>query len=141
MINNNMNSKFLSICEQVKRALNEQDLGPSIGSENQEDVTKMPVAEPNVTEPQKEVNVTSDEGSELPVATNNEIVSVVKSLKNFYSKKKELNPTDIERIQMLSNDESDENIKKIIKTLNNIFNPVDTIDTNPKNIPNSDYEQ
>lgn len=134
-----MNSKFLSICEQVKRTLNEQGLGPSIGSEDQ---TQMPVAEPNEQSPETNPSViTSDEQSELPVVTNKEIISAVKSIKNFYGKKKDLNSNDIERIQMLSDDESDENIKKIIKTLNNIFNPIDTIDTNPKNVPNSDFEK
>jgi hypothetical protein len=139
MINSGMNSKFLSICEQVKRTLNEQGLGASIGSEDQ---TQMPMSEPS-EQPQmpEPTGMTSDEQSELPVVSNKEIVSAVKSIKNFYSKKKDLNPNDIERIQMLSDDESDENIKKIIKTLNNIFNPVDTIDTNPKNVPNSDFEK
>jgi hypothetical protein len=139
MINSDMNSKFLSICEHVKRTLNEQGLGASIGSEEQ---TPMSMAEPNEPSQMPEpTGMTSDEQSELPVVSNKEIISAVKAIKNFYGKKKDLNPNDIERIQMLSDDESDENIKKIIKTFNNIFNPVDTIDTNPKNVPNSNFEK
>ena len=135
-----MNSKFLKLCEHVKQTLNEQSLGSSVdGSTGQEGT--LPIDEPtNQPQSTEQPQMTSDEKSELPVATNKEIVSAIKSLKNFYGKKKQLNSTDIERIQMLSDNESDENIKSIIKTINNIFNPMDTIDTNPKNVPNSTYE-
>jgi hypothetical protein len=135
-----MNSKFLKLCERVKQTLNEQSLGSSIDDSAGQEST-LPIGEPT-SQPQstEQPQMTSDEKSELPVATNKEIISAVKSLKNFYGKKKQLNATDIERIQMLSDDESDENVKNIIKTINNVFNPIDTIDTNPKNVPNSNYE-
>lgn len=128
-----MNSKFISICEKIRKTINEQNGlqdAPVAGADQAQD---MP---PDAQQP----TPLSDEKSELPVASNQQIVSVLKSLKNFYGQNKELNSTDVERIKMLSDDESDENIKKIIDTLNGVFNPVETIDTNPKNVPNSDFE-
>jgi hypothetical protein len=132
-----MNSKFLKLCERVKHTLNEQSLGSSIDDSSGNQEPTQPISE---LQPTEQPQMTSDEKSELPVASNKEIISAIKSLKNFYGKKKELNSTDIERLRMLSDDESDENVKHIIKTINNVFNPVDTIDTNPKNVPNSNYE-
>lgn len=139
-----MNSKFLKICEQVKLALNEQDNNSSLGSSvpSEPSMEGQPSLTPSMTTPNAEPTTpASDEESKLPVASNKEIISALKSIKNFYRQKKQLNQSDVERLQMLSDDESDENVKKIIKTLNNIFNPVDTIDTNPKNVPNSDFER
>jgi hypothetical protein len=134
-----MNSRFLKICEQVKRGLNEQDASQSLGQSISNDPTA--TLDPQQPSTNQEVMPSSDEKSQLPVATNKDIVSAVKSIKNFYAQKKQLSPNDIDRIKMLSDDESDENINKIIKTLNGIFNPVDTIDTNPQNVPNSDFEK
>lgn len=134
-----MKSKFLSICERIRKQINEENGMP--GDPQQTPMDNQPVSAPEETEPQENQDIkASDEQSELPVASNQEIISVLKSLKNFYGKNNNLDSEDIERIKMLSDDESDENIKNVIKTLNNIFNPVQTIDTNPKNVPNSDFE-
>jgi hypothetical protein len=132
-----MNSKFLKICEQVRRSLIEQNLDPSTGT------LPDPSAPPEVDQTQSTEQSTpqsSDEQSQLPVATNQEIISTVKSIKNFYAKDGKLDPSDVDLIRNLSDDESDENIKKVITTLNNIFNPTKKIDTNPANVPNSDLE-
>jgi hypothetical protein len=132
-----MNSKFLKICEQVRRSLIEQNLDPSTGT------LPDPSAPPEVDQTQSTEQSTpqsSDEQSQLPVATNQEIISAVKSIKNFYAKDGKLDTSDVDLIRNLSDDESDENIKKVITTLNNIFNPTKKIDTNPANVPNSDLE-
>jgi hypothetical protein len=128
-----MNSKFLSICEKIRKTINEQNGLQDAPIAGSEDPTQP-------QSPEQQATSMSDEESELPVASNQQIVSVLKAIKGFYGKNKELNTSDVERIKMLSDDESDENIKKIIDTLNSVFNPVETIDTNPKNVPNSDFE-
>lgn len=132
LVNIFMNSKFLSICEKIRKTINEQNGLQDAPIAGSEDLTQQPA--------EQQATPMSDEESELPVASNQQIVSVLKAIKGFYGKNKELNTSDVERIKMLSDDESDENIKKIIDTLNNVFNPVETIDTNPKNVPNSDFE-
>jgi hypothetical protein len=123
-----MNSKFLKICEKIRVHLNEQNLNevdPSVA--DQPAPTQSPDAESTPNTP-----------SDIPVLSNQEIVSVVNGLKNFYSEKKELTSNEIDAIKALPTDTSDSSVKKIIDTLNNIFNP-SKIDTKPENIENSNF--
>jgi DNA/RNA endonuclease YhcR with UshA esterase domain len=123
-----MNSKFLKICEKIRTHLNEQNL-------NEVDPTANEQPTPNIS---PDTESTTNTPSDIPVLTNQEIVSVVNGLRNFYSEKKELTSNEIDAIKALPTDTSDSSVKKIIDTLNNIFNPV-KIDTKPENIENSNF--
>jgi hypothetical protein len=136
-----MESKFLKICESLRKKINEQQNTP-VDNQSTAPETSAPSdnssANENQQSQQPEVNLTDKLPSELPVATNEEIINLVQSIKNFYADNKKLEDKDIEELKNLDLTVSDKNIKNLILKLTNKFSPM-VIDTNPENIKDSRY--
>lgn len=143
-----MNSKFLTICEQIRKTLNEADNGtfnPIVGGENN---TMMGQTNTNPdVQPAEEMKVSDELETKTQLIPNEQIISVTESLKRFLQNdklqkflvnEKILDDLDINKISMMPNIVSDKNAFEVLSQLNNIFNIDKNSKIKPELIPNSD---
>jgi hypothetical protein len=145
-----MNSKFLRICEQIRKKLNEANedtYNPLLSNQNdnQQDLNQE-------IKPAEETKLSDKLESETQIVPNDQIVSLLKSfklfldndkIKNFLKKEDILDEDSFNKIKMLPDTVSDNNAIQIVTTLTQIFDPTKKVDTNvietPKEIPDSRF--
>jgi hypothetical protein len=138
-----MNSKFLKICEKIKKQLNEANgetynplVGDSDNNPTQQDI--------NSSEPAEEIKLSDKLESETQLVSNEQIVSILKSfklflqnekVKNFLQKEEILKPEIFNKIIMLPDTISDKNALAITKELIQILDPTKKLEVNTKELP------
>jgi len=143
-----MNSKFLTICEQIRKTLNEADNGtvnPIVGGGNN---TMMGQTNDNPdVQPAEEMKVSDELETKTQLIPNEQIISVAESLKRFLQNdklqkflvnEKILDDLDINKISMMPNIVSDKNAFEVFSQLNTIFNIDKNSEIKPELVPNSD---
>ena len=135
-----MESKFLKICESLRKKINEQNnqLDPANPQSQVSEPSTSTEVSPVNDQQNNDINLSDKNSSLIPVATNEEIVKLIQSIKDFYADDKKLKDTDIEELKSLDLTINDKNIKDIISKLITKFSPT-IIDTNPENIKDSRY--
>lgn len=147
-----MKSKFLTICEQIRKKINEANDGTfNPLTDNQNNIASQnDISQEN--KPAEEIKVSDKLESETQLVSNDQIVSLLKSfklflqkneIKNFLKKQDLLDDNSFNKILMLPDTVSDKNANQIITTLIQIFDPTKKIDINlkelPKDIPDSRF--
>ena len=138
-----MNSKFLKICEKIKKQLNEANgetynplVDDSGNNPTQQDI--------NTSEPAEEIKVSDNLESETQLVSNNQIVSLLNSfkiflqnekIKKFLQKEEILKPETFNKIIMLPDTISDKNALEIINELIQILDPTKKLEVNTKELP------
>lgn len=143
-----MTSKFLTICEQIRKKLNEADsttFNPLVGGGD--DTMASQTTPNNNVQPAEEVNISDSLETKTQLIPNEQIISVAESLKKFLQNdklqkflvnEKLLDDLDINKISMMPNIVSDKNAFEVLSQLNNIFNIDKNSEIKPELVPNSD---
>ena len=143
-----MTSKFLTICEQIRKTLNEADnttVNPLVGGGGDDMASQ--TTPNNDVQPAEEVNVSDELETKTQLIPNEQIISVAESLKRFLQNdklqkflvnEKILDDLDINKISMMPNIVSDKNAFEVFSQLNTIFNIDKNSEIKPELVPNSD---
>jgi hypothetical protein len=132
-----MKSKFLEICEKLRKNINEQNNIDDSSPMNEEPATTAP-DQPAESPSNDPVKISDNTESAIPVASNEDIVKLIQSIKDFYANNKKFEQRDIDAIKNFPLSVDDKNVKEVIDKLILKFNP-ESVDTNPKNVEDSRF--
>lgn len=137
-----MNSKFLRICESVRRKLNEANDGTY--NPLTADPNNSPTPEDiNISEPAEQIKMSDTVESDTQLVSNDQILSLLASfkvflqnekIKNYLKEEEILNMDSYNKILMLPNTISDKNALTVTTELIKILDPTKK-ETNIKEVP------
>jgi hypothetical protein len=132
-------SKFLNLCGKIESLLNEQGPDGSVfGNEQQPAPDQASTEQPTTEQPQP---MQDNESSEIRIASNDDIIQLINSIKLFYEDgQNTLDDDEIKIIKSLdtSDPKNDTKFLEAIDKLKEIFNPV-SVKTNPETVKDSEF--